>query len=161
MLKNETLADMRNIRQALKREGRTIVMTNGCFDILHAGHVHLFEQAKALGNVLVVAVNDDASVRRLKGRSRPVFPLRERLEVLSALAAVDHLVSFSEDTPLRVVEALLPDVLVKGGDWKPEDVVGKSEVEAAGGRVAIIPYVSGQSTSEIICRIQTSTDTGE
>jgi len=154
MPKIKTLADMRMLRQALKRDGRKVVLTNGCFDILHSGHVYLFEQAKTLGDVLVVAVNDDASVRRLKGRSRPVFPLEERLEVLSALSAVDYLVSFSEDTPLGLVENLLPDVLVKGGDWEPEDVVGKSEVETVGGRVAIIPYVTGRSTSEMIRRIR-------
>jgi len=154
MPKIKKLSDMRILRQALKRDGRKVVLTNGCFDILHSGHVYLFEQAKTQGDVLVVAVNDDASVRRLKGRSRPIFPLEERLEVLSALSAVDYLVSFSEDTPLGLVEILLPDVLVKGGDWKPEDVVGKSEVETVGGRVVIIPYVSGRSTSEMIRRIR-------
>ncbi len=154
MPKSKTLEDMQALRRSLKRENRKLVLTNGCFDILHSGHICLFEQAKALGDVLVVAVNDDASVRRLKGYSRPIFPLNERLEVLSALAPVDFLVSFSEDTPLHVVELLLPDILVKGGDWKPEDVVGKTEVVATGGRVEIIPYVSGRSTSEIIRRIR-------
>lgn len=140
------------IRERLQKEGRAVVFTNGCFDLIHAGHVRLFRQAKKLGDVLIVALNSDASVRRLKGPSRPVFPLRERQEILAAVADVDFVTSFSEDTPRRIIASLLPDVLVKGGDWGPDQVVGREEVEAAGGRVVIVPYLEGRSTSSIILR---------
>jgi len=154
--KIKTIDRMVKIRSGLKRQKKTVVFTNGCFDLLHGGHVHLFARAKSQGDVLIVAVNDDASVKRLKGPTRPIFPLGERLEVLAALEAVDYLVSFGEDTPLSLVKRLQPDVLVKGGDWKPEQVVGKSEVEGAGGRVVIVPYLSGRSTSEILEAILTT-----
>ncbi|MBM3297410.1 MAG: D-glycero-beta-D-manno-heptose 1-phosphate adenylyltransferase [Candidatus Aminicenantes bacterium] len=142
------------VREELRRRGRKLVFTNGCFDLLHAGHVRLFREARSLGDALVVALNDDASVRRLKGPSRPVTPLAERLEVLEAVEAVSYLTWFAEDTPREIVAALLPDVLVKGGDWTPETVVGREEVEAAGGRVVIIPYLPGHSTSSILERIR-------
>jgi rfaE bifunctional protein nucleotidyltransferase chain/domain len=141
------------IRRRLKAQGRKVVFTNGCFDLLHAGHIKLFREAKALGDILIVALNDDASLRRLKGPSRPVFPLAERLEVLSALADVDYVTWFGEDTPRKIVADLLPDVLVKGGDWTPDTVVGRAEVEAAGGRVAIVRLAKGRSTSRLIEKI--------
>jgi D-beta-D-heptose 7-phosphate kinase/D-beta-D-heptose 1-phosphate adenosyltransferase len=147
------LRDLLRIRRNLKRRGKKVVFTNGCFDLLHAGHVRLFKEARRLGDVLVVALNDDASVRKLKGPGRPIFPLAERWEILEALEAIDFLTSFSEETPQKIIAALLPDVLVKGGDWKPEEVVGKKDVEAAGGRVVIVPYVEGHSTSSIIKKI--------
>ncbi|MDW7759736.1 MAG: D-glycero-beta-D-manno-heptose 1-phosphate adenylyltransferase [Acidobacteriota bacterium] len=140
-------------RDGVKREGRTVVFTNGCFDLLHAGHIRLFREARKLGDVLVVGVNADASVRRLKGPNRPVFPLRERLEVLAALTDIGGLISFGEDTPLQLIRRLRPDVLVKGGDWRPEEVVGRAEVEAAGGRLVIVPYLEGRSSSSIIDRV--------
>lgn len=143
-------AALARIRDGLRREGRTVVFTNGCFDLIHAGHIRLFRQARALGDVLIVALNSDASVRRLKGPTRPVYPLKERQEILAAIEAVDYVTSFSEDTPRRIIAALLPDVLVKGGDWRPDQVVGREEVEAAGGRVVIVPYLEGRSTSSII-----------
>lgn len=139
---------------ALKERGKTVVFTNGCFDLLHAGHIHLLKEARKLGDVLVVGVNDDASVRKLKGRGRPIFPLPERLEILEAIEFVDHLIPFAEETPRSLIEALLPDVLVKGGDWTPETVVGREEVERAGGRVVCVPYVKGHSTSELLRRIK-------
>jgi rfaE bifunctional protein nucleotidyltransferase chain/domain len=142
------------IRWALKREGKTVVFTNGCFDLMHAGHVRLFRKAREKGDVLIVALNTDASIRRLKGRARPVFPLRERLEVLSAFADVDYVTWFAEPTPRKIVAELLPDVLVKGGDWGPDRVVGRAEVEAAGGRVVIVPYLDGHSSSSLIDRIK-------
>ncbi len=142
------------IRVNLRLKSQKIVFTNGCFDILHRGHIHLFRQSKRLGDVLVVAVNDDDSIRRIKGHGRPVFPLEERLEVLSALSDIDYLVAFSQDTPRELIKKVQPDVLVKGGDWQPEDVVGKEEVEAEGGRVMIIPYLEGRSTTEIIQKIR-------
>jgi D-beta-D-heptose 7-phosphate kinase/D-beta-D-heptose 1-phosphate adenosyltransferase len=130
-----------------------VVFTNGCFDLLHAGHVHLLTFARRQGDVLIVAVNDDASIRRLKGPERPIFPLAERLEILEALECVDVLISFAEDTPLHLIVEIVPDVLVKGGDWKPEEVVGRPEVEAAGGQVRIVPYLPGHSSSQLIARI--------
>lgn len=142
------------IRRALKREGKAVVFTNGCFDLLHAGHVRLFRKARAKGDVLVVALNTDASVRRLKGPARPVFPLRERLEIVSALSDVDYVTWFAEPTPRKIIAGLLPDVLVKGGDWGPDRVVGRAEVEAAGGRVVIVPYLRGYSSSSLIDRIR-------
>jgi rfaE bifunctional protein nucleotidyltransferase chain/domain len=144
------------IRRRLNRQGKKVVFTNGCFDLLHAGHVRLFREARKLGDVLIVALNSDASVRRLKGPGRPIFPLAERFEILAAIAAIDYLTSFGEATPKKIIAALRPDVLVKGGDWGPDEIVGRAEVEAAGGRVARIRYFRGHSTSSIIRRIARS-----
>jgi D-beta-D-heptose 7-phosphate kinase/D-beta-D-heptose 1-phosphate adenosyltransferase len=155
MSKVRTLGELEELRRHWKREGKRIVLTNGCFDLLHGGHIWLLRQAKALGDILVVAVNSDESVRRLKGPHRPIFPLAERLEILAAIEVVDYLLSFSEETPRRVIATLLPDVLVKGGDWSIDQVVGRQEVEAAGGKVVVIPYREGKSTTEIITRIVT------
>jgi D-beta-D-heptose 7-phosphate kinase/D-beta-D-heptose 1-phosphate adenosyltransferase len=130
-----------------------VVFTNGCFDILHIGHVRLLEQAAKLGEVLFVAVNSDRSVRKLKGPSRPVKPQGERAEILAALASVDFVVIFDELTPLNVIKAMLPDVLVKGGDWTRETIVGRKEVENAGGKVVVIPLTESYSTSRLIERI--------
>ena len=134
------LKELAAIRRRLKRRGKKVVFTNGCFDLLHAGHVRLFHEAKKLGDVLIVALNSDASVRRLKGPARPIFPLRERFEILAAVADIDYLTSFGEETPRKIIAALRPDVLVKGGDWGPDEIVGRAEVEAAGGRVARVRY---------------------
>jgi len=153
MNKIKSLRELVPIRRKLRREGKTVVFANGCFDLLHGGHIKLFREAKRRGDILVVALNTDASVRKLKGPSRPVFPLKERLEVLAAVADIDYLTWFSEDTPRTIIAALLPDVLVKGGDWTPDDVVGKAEVEGAGGRVVIVPYLKGRSSTSIIDRI--------
>ena len=151
--KIQKLSELLKIRKQLKQQKKKVVFTNGCFDILHSGHVYLFREAKKRGDVFMVAVNDDASVKKIKGASRPIFPLKERLEVLEAIEEIDYLTSFSEETPQKIIALLLPDVLVKGGDWKPEEVVGKAEIERAGGKVVIIPYLKGQSSSEIIDRI--------
>jgi D-beta-D-heptose 7-phosphate kinase/D-beta-D-heptose 1-phosphate adenosyltransferase len=132
--------------------GHSIVFTNGCFDILHLGHVRLLQEASALGDYLVVGVNSDASVRRLKGPSRPINPAEARAEILNALGAVDAVTVFDEDTPLALITAIRPDVLVKGGDYRPEHVVGRVEVEAAGGRLVLVPLVPGQSTSSLVTR---------
>ena len=137
-----------------RREGARVVFTNGCFDIVHAGHVRYLEAARALGDVLVLGLNDDASVRRLKGPGRPILSLAERAEVLAGLTAVDHLVAFAEDTPLALIEMIEPDVLVKGADWAADDIVGRDVVLARGGRVERIECVPGMSTSEIIRRIR-------
>ena len=139
-----------------RRDGTRVVFTNGCFDLVHAGHVRYLEAARALGDVLVVGLNDDASVRRLKGAGRPILALAERAEVLAGLTAVDHLVAFAEDTPLALIEILQPDVLVKGADWAADDIVGRNVVLARGGRVERIDLVPGVSTSEIIRRIRAS-----
>lgn len=145
-------------QELLDRFGRPrtsrLVFTNGVFDILHAGHVRYLVQARALGGALVVAVNTDASVRRLKGPDRPVNAEHDRATVLAALACVDAVTLFDEDTPQELIAALLPDVLVKGGDYRPEQVVGREEVEAAGGSVSVLPFHSGYSTTNIIHRIQ-------
>jgi rfaE bifunctional protein nucleotidyltransferase chain/domain len=151
--KVQTLTNLLKIRTRLRRQGKKVVFTNGCFDLIHGGHIELFRKAKSLGDVLIVGLNTDASVRKIKGPSRPVFPLAERFEVLGAIEYIDFLTSFAEETPQKIIAALLPDVLVKGGDWQPGQVVGKKEVEAAGGRVVIIPYLKGHSSSAIIKQI--------
>ena len=133
----------------MKSQGKRIVFTNGCFDLLHRGHVHLLREAAAQGDVLVVGLNSDQSVSRLKGNDRPVFSQAERAEVLSALEMVDLVCVFEEDTPLQTIEMLRPDVLVKGADWKGE-IVGQDAVEGWGGRVVVVPIVEGQSTSRML-----------
>lgn len=151
--KIHTLRSLAAIRAALKRRGKRVVFTNGCFDLIHGGHVHLFREAKKLGDVLIVAVNDDRSIRTIKGPSRPIFPLAERLEILDAIECIDYLVSFSEETPREVISVLLPDVLVKGEDWKKSEVVGREEVEGAGGEVVLVSLRKGLSTTSLIERI--------
>jgi D-beta-D-heptose 7-phosphate kinase/D-beta-D-heptose 1-phosphate adenosyltransferase len=137
-----------------KRNGRRVVFTNGCFDLLHPGHIRSLEQARALGDVLIVGLNSDLSVRQLKGEGRPVIPERERAEILAALESVDAVVIFDDLTPREVIARLLPDVLVKGGDWPGDQIVGREEVEAAGGRVVIAPVVPGYSTTDILKTIR-------
>ena len=133
-----------------RRGPRRVVFTNGCFDLLHPGHIPPLEAARSFGDLLVVGVNSDRSVRSLKGLDRPLVPETERAEVLAALAAVDFVVIFDEDTPREIIARLLPDVLVKGSDWGANEVVGRAEVEAAGGRVVSIPLEPGYSTSDIL-----------
>jgi len=137
-----------------KRNGRRVVFTNGCFDLLHPGHIGSLEQARALGDALIVGLNSDASVRQLKGAGRPVLPERERAEILAALECVDAVVIFDELNPREIIARLLPDVLVKGADWPGDQIVGREEVEAAGGRVVSIPVVPGYSTTEILRKIR-------
>jgi len=142
-----------------KRNGRRVVFTNGCFDLLHPGHIGSLEQARSLGDVLIAGLNSDASVRQLKGAGRPVLPERERAEILAALECVDAVVIFDALTPREVIARLLPDVLVKGGDWASDQIVGREEVEAAGGRVVSIPVVAGYSTTEILRKIREGAST--
>ena len=142
-----------------KRAGRRVVFTNGCFDLLHPGHVRCLSQARALGDALVVAVNSDRSVRENKGGGRPLVPQQDRAEVLSALAAVDYVTIFDDSTPRALIALLLPDILVKGADWAPEQVAGREEVEAGGGRVVSIPLAPGYSTTKLLQRIRDG-DTG-
>jgi D-beta-D-heptose 7-phosphate kinase/D-beta-D-heptose 1-phosphate adenosyltransferase len=134
----------------LKSAGRRVVFTNGCFDLLHPGHTRYLEEARKLGDVLIVVVNSDASVRAIKGPGRPIFPAAERTELLAALAAVDYVTIFDDLTPQTVIARMLPNILVKGGDWGPNEIVGRPEVEAAGGQVVSIPVVPGYSTSALI-----------
>jgi len=137
-----------------KRNGRRVVFTNGCFDLLHPGHIRGLELARELGDVLIVGLNSDASVRQLKGEGRPVVSALERAEILAALESVDAVVIFDDLTPREVIAGLLPDVLVKGGDWPGDRIVGREEVEAAGGRVVSIPVVPGYSTTAILQKIR-------
>jgi D-beta-D-heptose 7-phosphate kinase/D-beta-D-heptose 1-phosphate adenosyltransferase len=151
-----TEGELAELVAASRRAGRRIVFTNGCFDLLHPGHIRTLEQARSLGDALIVAVNCDRSVGEMKGRGRPVVPEAERAEVLAALAAVDWVVIFDEPTPGRLIARLAPEVLVKGGDWGPDEIVGRKEVEAAGGLVVRAPVDPRYSTTEIIERIRHS-----
>ena len=144
---------LRRVAEA-RRRGQRIVMTNGCFDVLHRGHVAYLEQAKRLGDRLIVAVNDDASVRRLKGAGRPLNPAADRMALLSAMRCVDWVVPFSEDTPSRLIGRVLPDVLVKGGDYRPQDIAGYEAVTAAGGEVRVLDFLPGYSTTALLTRAE-------
>jgi D-beta-D-heptose 7-phosphate kinase/D-beta-D-heptose 1-phosphate adenosyltransferase len=149
-------ADVLKIRARLKHEGKKIVFTNGVFDIVHRGHVEYLTKAKALGDVLFVGINTDASVQRLKGPQRPIVSQDDRAFVLAALRVVDYVCLFDEDTPYNLIKAVVPDVLVKGSDWAIDSIVGKDIVEAAGGKVQTIDYVPNRSTTNIIQKIATS-----
>jgi D-beta-D-heptose 7-phosphate kinase/D-beta-D-heptose 1-phosphate adenosyltransferase len=142
--------------QHARAQGESIVMTNGCFDLLHEGHIHCLDKAKQLGSRLIVAVNSDNSVSKLKGNDRPVKSLSERMTILGALKAVDWVVSFDDDTPERLIQAVTPDVLVKGGDWQQQccEIVGSEYVKAHGGQVKLINYCDGYSTTELIHSIR-------
>lgn len=144
------------IRQSWSDSSKRVVFTNGCFDLLHPGHVQYLKDAKALGDVLIVGLNADASISRLKGETRPINPLDDRAAMLIALEAVDLVVAFEEDTPLLLIQALLPDVLVKGGDYTSENIVGAKEVIEHGGHVIVVPFLEGYSSSKLIQRIQAS-----
>ncbi len=145
-----TKEEMLKIRLELKKEGKKIVFTNGCFDILHAGHVDYLNKAKAAGDVLVVGLNSDSSIKRIKGELRPVVKQDERAFILSNLKAVDYVVFFDEDTPAEIIDYLIPDVLVKGADWAIDKIVGRETVEKNGGVVKTINFVTNQSTTNII-----------
>lgn len=142
--------ELRKIVEGLKSEGKQIVFTNGCFDLLHVGHIRYLEKAKKLGDILIVGVNSDRSVRMIKGPERPILPEEERAEVLSGLGCIDYITLFDEPTPLELIAQLQPHVLVKGGDWTKETTVGKEIVESSGGKVVILPFVEGHSTSNLI-----------
>ena len=148
-----TRTEMREQRLQLRRDGRRLVFTNGVFDIIHRGHCEYLRDARNHGDALVVALNSDASVRRLKGSKKPIVPEEDRASVLCALQAVDYVVIFGEDTPAELISELLPDVLIKGGDYALNDIVGRAEVEAAGGTVLTIPLTEGRSSTNIISTI--------
>jgi rfaE bifunctional protein nucleotidyltransferase chain/domain len=149
-----TLEEAKRRRMAARVLGRRFVFTNGCFDLIHPGHTELLRRARSLGHYLLVGLNSDRSVRAIKGADRPVQGEQARATVMAALASVDYVVIFDEDTPIRLVEELLPDVLVKGGDYTPASVVGRAEVERAGGHVHVIPLLPGFSSSQIAERIR-------
>jgi D-glycero-beta-D-manno-heptose 1-phosphate adenylyltransferase len=140
-------------RKRLGRLGRRVVFTNGCFDLIHPGHIRYLQEARRLGDALIVALNSDRSVRELKGEARPILNQNERAEVMAALGCVDYVTIFDESTPRAVITALAPDVLVKGGDWGLDQIVGRDEVEAAGGKVLSLAFVEGCSTTDVIERI--------
>jgi rfaE bifunctional protein nucleotidyltransferase chain/domain len=146
-------SELLKIRLSFRNQKKKVVFTNGCFDILHAGHVDYLQQAKELGDILIVAVNSDSSVRRIKGASRPVTTEQERMLVLSSLSAVDYVTIFDEDTPFEIISYLIPDILVKGADWPIDNIVGRDIVEKNGGQVKNIKFEIEQSTSQIINKI--------
>jgi rfaE bifunctional protein nucleotidyltransferase chain/domain len=147
--KIKSLDELTPIVQQAKQHGCATVFTNGCFDILHSGHVKLLELCRQEGGALIVGLNSDASVRKLKGPDRPIVPQEQRAQVVAALEAVDYVVIFDEPDPLQVITRLVPDVLIKGGDWTPDTIIGRDIVEAAGGRVFAIPLMDGVSTTGI------------
>jgi rfaE bifunctional protein nucleotidyltransferase chain/domain len=154
MTKLLTIDSLVEKREQMRTEGKRVVFTNVCFDLLHPGHVRYLTEARALGDALIVGLNSDRSVRVLKGEGRPILDETERAEVIAALEAVDFVVIFDEDTPRELIARLLPDVLVKGGDWPLDQIIGREEVEISGGEVVALPYVEGSSTSDLIERIR-------
>ena len=149
-----SLQEAARVAARARQRGESVVFTNGCFDLLHIGHLHSLEEARAHGDHLIVALNSDSSVRSLKGPSRPAVPLSQRMQLVAALACVDWVVSFRTATPLTLIRELKPDVIAKGGDWKIDEIVGASDVESWGGRVERLSEVKGVRTSEIIRRIR-------
>jgi D-beta-D-heptose 7-phosphate kinase/D-beta-D-heptose 1-phosphate adenosyltransferase len=152
--KVKTRSALATLAEQAKRDGKKIVFTNGCFDLLHVGHVRLLSAAKELGDILIVALNNDSSVRQIKGSDRPILPETERAELIAALEMVDYVTLFEEPDPLNVIRELRPDVLAKGGDWAEDQIVGREFVESYGGKVAVIPYLKDHSTTEIIERMR-------
>jgi len=150
ILSVEALIEM---RLRWRRDQRRVVFTNGCFDILHRGHVEYLQAARLAGDVLIVGLNSDDSVRRLKGEGRPILPFEDRAYLLAALEAVNYVCGFDEDTPLQLIEKLIPDILIKGADYRPEEIVGKEVVEKNGGKIITVPLVPQRSTSNIIQKI--------
>ena len=152
--KLKTLDQLIKIAAQARRNGKSVVFTNGCFDLLHRGHVHVLRQAKAAGDLLIVAINSDQSVKAIKGPTRPVAAEIDRLELIAAMEMVDYVILFDEPDPSKLITAIKPNVLAKGGDWGADEVVGADIVERQGGRVLLVPYLKGYSTTEIIERIR-------
>jgi rfaE bifunctional protein nucleotidyltransferase chain/domain len=152
--KLKTLDELIKIAAQARRNGKSVVFTNGCFDLLHRGHVHVLRQAKAAGDLLIVAINSDQSVKAIKGPTRPVAAEIDRLELIAAMEMVDYVILFDEPDPSKLIAAIKPNVLAKGGDWGADEVVGADIVERQGGRVLLVPYLKGYSTTEIIERIR-------
>ena len=151
--KIKTQDELKPILDKLKKEGKKVVFTNGCFDILHVGHIRYLKEAKGYGDILIVAVNSDLSVKSIKGDKRPIVSQSERAEVVAALEMVDYVTMFDEDTPYNIIKKLQPDVLIKGGDWTIDKIVGRDIVEARGGKVIAIPFIEGASTTGIVERV--------
>jgi D-beta-D-heptose 7-phosphate kinase/D-beta-D-heptose 1-phosphate adenosyltransferase len=151
--KLKNLDELAALAAQARQNGKSVVFTNGCFDILHRGHVHVLRQAKAAGDLLIVALNSDRSVQEIKGAKRPVLPETDRIELIGAMEMVDYVIIFDEPDPSKLIAAIKPNVLAKGGDWSAAKIIGADVVEQAGGRVVVIPYLQGFSTSEIIERI--------
>lgn len=154
--KLKTLAELTVIAEQARQAGKLIVFTNGCFDLLHRGHVHILRQAKAGGDILIVGINSDRSVRSIKGPKRPILPQFDRVELIAAMEMVDYVIVYDEPDPYQLIAAIKPNLLAKGGDWKADKIIGADIVEREGGRVAVIPYLPGNSTTEIIERIRNS-----
>ncbi len=152
--KLKTLDELIKIAAQARRNGKSVVFTNGCFDLLHRGHVHVLRQAKAVGDLLIVAINSDQSVKAIKGPTRPVAAEIDRLELIAAMEMVDYVILFDEPDPSKLITAIKPNVLAKGGDWGADEVVGADIVERQGGRVLLVPYLKGYSTTEMIERIR-------
>lgn len=152
--KFKTVDELSAISAQARKAGRVVVFTNGCFDLVHRGHIHMLRQAKALGEILIVGINSDVSVKSIKGPERPITPEVDRIELIAALEMVDYVVAYDEPDPYRVIAAIQPNVLVKGGDWSADKIVGADVVKQNGGRVAVIPYLTGFSTTQIIERIK-------
>ena len=152
--KIKQLQELRNMIDASRRKGEKIVFTNGCFDILHLGHMQCLEQASLLGDVLIVAVNSDSSVRKIKGKLRPIMPEQERASLIAACECVDYVTIFLEETPIELIKTLKPDILVKGSDWSSAEIAGRDFVESYGGKVVIIDFIEGYSSSAIIAKIK-------
>lgn len=152
--KLKSLGELAAIAAAARANGQTVVFTNGCFDLLHRGHVHTLRQAKAAGDLLIVAVNSDRSVKSIKTAQRPILPETDRIELIAAMEMVDYVILFDDPDPYQLIAAIKPQVLAKGGDWSSAEIIGADIVQAAGGRVALIPYLKGFSTTEIIERIR-------
>lgn len=148
--KIKSLNQLVRIRRKLKKEGKTVVFTNGCFDIFHRGHIKCLKKAKSYGDVLMVGINSDSSVRKIKGKKRPILPQNDRAEILASLEMVDYVLIFNEETPHKVITSLVPDVLVKGADYAKDEIVGKDTVESGGGRVVRVKKIPGRSTRSII-----------
>ncbi|MES0371500.1 MAG: D-glycero-beta-D-manno-heptose 1-phosphate adenylyltransferase [Mariprofundaceae bacterium] len=148
------LSEAVSLRKFWHERDKRVVFTNGCFDLLHPGHVTYLEDAKNLGDILIIGLNSDDSIRQLKGPSRPINSLADRAHMLAGLRSVDLVVPFSEETPVDLIKALLPDLLVKGGDYLPDDIVGAKEVREAGGEVIVVPFLTGHSSTDIIKKIQ-------
>ena len=154
--KLKSLEEIRAIAVSARTNGKKVAFTNGCFDLLHRGHVHVLRAARACADLLIVGINSDQSVKHIKGPTRPVLPESDRCELLGAMEMVDFVVLFNEPDPHNLISAIRPDVLVKGGDWNTEKIIGADIVEEAGGRVVVVPYIKGFSTTEIIERIKNS-----
>ena len=152
--KLKTVGELAAIAARARRDGKTVVFTNGCFDLLHRGHIHTLRQAKSHGDLLIVALNSDRSVKAIKGTNRPIIPELDRVELIAAMEMVDYVVVYDEPDPYSLIAVIKPNVLAKGGDWSADKIIGADIVEQNGGRVAVIPYLQGFSTTEIIERIR-------